>query len=92
MNDFSAAQGHLLNAYFSNPLLFASWSFALAKLKSVQKMRQVKRAIGNRKTPTRLTDLQITLMQSTEKGVVKVKLQVTDTKEVKSLECEIIWT
>jgi hypothetical protein len=54
-------------------------------------MWQVKRATRDMKEVASLTDEQIALMQSTEKGDVKVNVQVTDAKGIQPLECEMIW-
>jgi len=38
-----------------------------------------------------LTDEQIALMQTAQKGEVNVKVQITDAKGIEPLECEMIW-
>ena len=50
-----------------------------------------KRATGDMTAIASLTDEQIDLMQTAEKGEVNVKVQVTDAIGIEPLECEMIW-
>ena len=63
------------------------------KLPLIKRMElnYVKRATGDMTAVASLTDEQITLMQTTDKGEVNVKVQVTDAKGIEPLECEMIW-
>ena len=63
------------------------------KLPLIKRMglNYVKRATGDMIAVASLTDEQITLMQTTDKGEVNVKVQVTDAKGIEPLECEMIW-
>jgi acyl-coenzyme A thioesterase PaaI-like protein len=63
------------------------------KLPLIKRMdlNYVKRATGDMTAVASLTDEQIALMQSTEKGEVKVKVTVTDETGIEPLVCEMIW-
>ena len=51
----------------------------------------VKRATGDLTAVASLTDEQIALMQTAEKGEVNVNIKVTDATGIVPLECEMIW-
>lgn len=51
----------------------------------------VKRATGDMIAVASLTDEQIALMQTAEKGEVSVKVTVTDETGIEPLVCEMIW-
>lgn len=55
------------------------------------KLNYVKRATGDLIAVASLTDAQIALMQTSEKGEVKVKVHVTDVTGIEPIECEMIW-
>lgn len=63
------------------------------KLPLIKRMdlNYVKRATGDMTAVASLTDEQIALMQTAEKGEVNVKVKVTDAKGVVPIECEMIW-
>lgn len=63
------------------------------KLPLIKRMdlNYVKRATGDMMAVASLTDEQITLMQTAEKGEVNVKVQVTDATGIEPVECEMIW-
>jgi acyl-coenzyme A thioesterase PaaI-like protein len=63
------------------------------KLPLIKRMNlnYVKRATGDMTAVASLTDEQIALMQTEEKGEVKVKVQVTDATGIEPVECEMIW-
>jgi acyl-coenzyme A thioesterase PaaI-like protein len=63
------------------------------KLPLIKRMdlNYVKRATGDMTAVASLTDEQIALMQTAEKGEVNVKVQVTDATGIEPLECEMIW-
>ena len=63
------------------------------KLPLIKRMdlNYVKRATGDMTAVASLTDEQIALMQTAEKGEVSVKVQVTDATGIEPLECEMIW-
>jgi acyl-coenzyme A thioesterase PaaI-like protein len=63
------------------------------KLPLIKRMglNYVKRATGDMTAVASLTDEQITLMQTAEKGEVNVKVTVTDATGIEPLECEMIW-
>jgi acyl-coenzyme A thioesterase PaaI-like protein len=63
------------------------------KLPLIKRMdlNYVKRATGDMTAIASLTDEQIDLMQTAEKGEVNVKVQVTDAIGIEPLECEMIW-
>jgi acyl-coenzyme A thioesterase PaaI-like protein len=54
-------------------------------------LNYVKRATGDMTAVASLTDEQITLMQTAEKGEVNVKITVTDASGIEPLICEMIW-
>ncbi len=63
------------------------------KLPLIKRMNlnYVKRAMGDMTAVASLTDEQMTLMQTAQKGEVNVKVHVTDATGIESVECEIIW-
>ncbi len=63
------------------------------KLPLIKRMNlnYVKRATGCMTAVASLTDEQIALMQTADKGEVNVKVQVTDAIGIEPLECEMIW-
>jgi acyl-coenzyme A thioesterase PaaI-like protein len=63
------------------------------KLPLIKRMdlNYVKRATGDMTAVASLTDEQIALMQTAEKGEVNVKVQVTDAMGIEPIECEMIW-
>lgn len=63
------------------------------KLPLIKRMdlNYVKRATGDMTAVASLTDEQITLMQTADKGEVNVKVQVTDATGIVPIECEMIW-
>jgi acyl-coenzyme A thioesterase PaaI-like protein len=63
------------------------------KLPLIKRMdlNYVKRATGDMTAVASLTDEQIALMQSTDKGEINVKVTVTDATGIEPLECEMIW-
>ena len=63
------------------------------KLPLIKRMdlRYVKRATGDMIAVASLTDEQIALMQTAEKGEVNVKVTVTDETGIEPLVCEMIW-
>jgi acyl-coenzyme A thioesterase PaaI-like protein len=54
-------------------------------------LNYVKRATGDMTAVASLTDEQIALMQSAEKGEVNVQIVVTDATGIEPLKCEMIW-
>ena len=54
-------------------------------------LNYVKRATGDMTAVATLTDEQIALMQTTDKGEVNVQVTVTDAAGVEPLLCEMIW-
>lgn len=54
-------------------------------------LNYVKRATGNMTAVASLTEEQICLMQTTEKGEVNVAVVVTDVTGIEPLKCEMIW-
>ncbi|MEP0177028.1 MAG: DUF4442 domain-containing protein [Paraglaciecola sp.] len=54
-------------------------------------LNYVKRATGDMTAVASLTDEQINLMQTTEKGEVNVKVVVQDATGIEPLLCEMIW-
>lgn len=54
-------------------------------------LNYVKRATGDMTAVASLTDEQINLMQTTEKGEVNVKVVVQDETGIEPLICEMIW-
>lgn len=63
------------------------------KLPLIKRMdlNYVKRATGDMTAVASLTDEQIALMQTAEKGEVNVKVNVTDATGIEPIECEMIW-
>lgn len=63
------------------------------KLPLIKRMdlNYVKRATGDMTAVASLTDEQITLMQTADKGEINVKVQVTDATGIEPLKCEMIW-
>lgn len=63
------------------------------KLPLIKRMdlNYVKRATGDMTAVASLTDEQIVLMQTAEKGEIKVKVTVTDATGIEPMECEMIW-
>jgi acyl-coenzyme A thioesterase PaaI-like protein len=63
------------------------------KLPLIKRMdlHYVKRATGDMTAVASLTDEQIALMQTAEKGEVSVKVQVTDATGIEPVECAMIW-
>ncbi|WP_293750079.1 DUF4442 domain-containing protein [uncultured Paraglaciecola sp.] len=63
------------------------------KLPLIKRMdlNYVKRATGDMTAVASLTDKQIALMQTAEKGEVNVKVNVTDANGIEPIECEMIW-
>lgn len=63
------------------------------KLPLIKRMElnYVKRATGDMTAVASLTEQQIELMQTADKGEVKVKVQVTDVTGIEPVECEMIW-
>ena len=63
------------------------------KLPLIKRMdlNYVKRATGDMQAVASLTDEQIALMQTADKGEVRVKVQITDATGIEPLECEMIW-
>jgi acyl-coenzyme A thioesterase PaaI-like protein len=63
------------------------------KLPLIKRMdlNYVKRATGDMTAVASLTDEQIALMQTAEKGEVNVKVKVTDANGIEPIECEMIW-
>lgn len=63
------------------------------KLPLIKRMElnYVKRATGDMTAVASLTDEQIALMQTAEKGEVNVTVQVTDALGIESVECQMIW-
>lgn len=55
------------------------------------KLNYVKRATGDLTAVASLTDEQIALMQTSDKGEVNVKVQVSDAKGIEPVICEMIW-
>lgn len=51
----------------------------------------VKRASGDMKAVARLTEEQVELIRTTEKGEVSVEITVTDSKGIEPIKCEFIW-
>jgi acyl-coenzyme A thioesterase PaaI-like protein len=62
----------------------------LPLIKTMQ-LNYVKRSTGDLIAVASLTDEQITLMQTTEKGEVNVQVIVTDSAGIEPLKCEMIW-
>jgi acyl-coenzyme A thioesterase PaaI-like protein len=54
-------------------------------------LNYVKRASGDMIAVASLTDEQIALMQTQEKGEVNVAVKVTDATGIVPLECEMLW-
>jgi acyl-coenzyme A thioesterase PaaI-like protein len=54
-------------------------------------LNYVKRATGDMTAVATLTDEQIALMQSADKGEVNVRVVVTDATGIEPLKCEMIW-
>lgn len=54
-------------------------------------LNYVKRATGDMTAVATLTDEQIQLMQTTDKGEVNVQVVVTDATGIEPLKCEMIW-
>ena len=54
-------------------------------------LHYVKRATGDMTATASLTDEQISLMQTADKGEVNVKVNITDITGIEPLECEMIW-
>jgi acyl-coenzyme A thioesterase PaaI-like protein len=54
-------------------------------------LNYLKSATGDMTAVASLTDEQITLMQTAEKGEVNVKITVTDASGIEPLICEMIW-
>ncbi|GAC20266.1 DUF4442 domain-containing protein [Paraglaciecola arctica] len=63
------------------------------KLPLIKRMdlNYVKRATGDLTAVASLTDEQIVLMQTEDKGEVNVKVRVTDSAEIEPVICEMIW-
>ncbi|MFT5675890.1 MAG: acyl-coenzyme A thioesterase PaaI-like protein [Paraglaciecola sp.] len=55
------------------------------------KFNYVKRASGDMTAVASLTDEQIALMQTQEKGEVNVTVEVTDASGIVPVECEMLW-
>ena len=55
------------------------------------KLNYVKRASGDMTAVASLTDEQIALMQTQEKGEVNVAVKVTDASGIVPVECEMLW-
>ena len=55
------------------------------------KLNYVKRASGDMTAVASLTDEQIALMQTQEKGEVNVAVKVTDASGIMPVECEMLW-
>lgn len=55
------------------------------------KLNYVKRATGDMTAVASLTDEQIALMQTQEKGEVNVLVKVTDETGIVPVECEMLW-
>jgi acyl-coenzyme A thioesterase PaaI-like protein len=54
-------------------------------------LNYVKRATGDMTAVATLTDEQIELMQTTEKGDINVQVIVTDATGIEPVKCEMIW-
>ncbi|MGS2721810.1 DUF4442 domain-containing protein [Paraglaciecola aestuariivivens] len=63
------------------------------KLPLIKRMElnYVKRATGDMQAVASLTDEQIALLQSTDKGEVNVQVTVTDAAGVEPIQCTMIW-
>ncbi|MBU3003154.1 DUF4442 domain-containing protein [Paraglaciecola arctica] len=63
------------------------------KLPLIKRMElnYVKRATGDMTAVASLTEQQIALMQTAEKGEVNVTVQVTDALGIEPVECQMIW-
>jgi acyl-coenzyme A thioesterase PaaI-like protein len=54
-------------------------------------LKYVKRAKGDMQAVARLTDAQIELMQTQDKGEIAVAVTVTDAQGIEPVICEMIW-
>jgi hypothetical protein len=54
-------------------------------------LNYVKRATGDMVAVASVTDEQIALMQTADKGEINVKVVVTDATGIAPVECEMIW-
>jgi acyl-coenzyme A thioesterase PaaI-like protein len=54
-------------------------------------LNYVKRATGDMTAVATLTDEQIALMQTTEKGDINVQVIVTDETGIEPVKCEMVW-
>lgn len=63
------------------------------KLPLIKRMdlQYVKRSTGDMMAVASLTDEQIALMQTAEKGEVSVKVTITDETGIEPLVCEMLW-
>lgn len=99
--NFRKAQNHIGSAHAATMALLAESSTGFLvginipddKLPLIKTMHlnYVKRATGDMTAVAYLTDEQIQLMQSADKGEVNVAVTVTDETGIEPVECEMIW-
>lgn len=54
-------------------------------------LNYTKRATGDMQATASLTDEQLTMMQTQDKGEVKVAVKVTDATGIEPVECNMVW-
>lgn len=99
--NYKKVQNHIGSVHAAGMALLAESSTGFVvgvnlpgdKLPLIKEMnfKYVKRAQGDMQAVATLTDQQIALMQTQEKGEVKVAVTVTDAQGIEPVLCEMIW-
>lgn len=99
--NYKKAQNHIGSVHAAAMALLAESSTGFVvgvnlpgdKLPLIKEMnfKYVKRAQGDMHAVAHLTDEQIALMQTQEKGEVTVAVKVTDAQGIEPVLCEMIW-
>ncbi len=99
--NYKKVQNHIGSVHAAGMALLAESSTGFVvgvnlpgdKLPLIKEMnlKYVKRAQGDMQAVAELTDEQISLMQTQEKGEVTVKVTVTDAQNIEPVICEMIW-
>ena len=82
--DYSSKPGDLI----FDPFMGTGTTCLVAK---EMNLKYVKRAQGDMHAVAHLTDEQISLMQTQDKGEVSVAVKVTDAQGIEPVICEMIW-
>ena len=100
-NNYKKVQNHIGSVHAAGMALLAESSTGFVvgvnlpgdKLPLIKEMnlKYVKRAQGDMHAVAHLTDEQISLMQTQDKGEVSVAVKVTDAQGIEPVICEMIW-